>query len=157
MECHIREARAEDYGQVNAIVKEGQDEHAKALPHIFRAVETVMPYDYFASLLASESEHLLVAELDEQVVGFLVIEAKNAPPFESLVSRRFAYIHDFGVRESCQRKGIGNALFAASQDWAKAHGASSLELNVWSFNERAIRFYETLGMEQVSVKMQLAL
>jgi ribosomal protein S18 acetylase RimI-like enzyme len=39
------------------------------------------------------------------------------------------------------------------QDWALTKGASSIELNVYEFNETAISFYEKLGYQTLSRKM----
>jgi ribosomal protein S18 acetylase RimI-like enzyme len=39
------------------------------------------------------------------------------------------------------------------QEWAIARGATSLELNVYEFNETAISFYERLGYQTLSRKM----
>ena len=39
------------------------------------------------------------------------------------------------------------------QAWAIAKGATSIELNVYEFNETAISFYERLGYQTLSRKM----
>ncbi len=39
------------------------------------------------------------------------------------------------------------------QEWAIAKGATSIELNVYEFNETAISFYEGLGYQTLSRKM----
>ena len=153
----IRLAKPEDYEAASAIAAEGQAIHAEALPHIFARTDGALPQEYFESLLESETRRMLVAELDGRVVGYAVIERKEAPPYEAFVSRRVAYILDFGVAESHQRQGIGRRLFQACVLWAKDHGASAVELNVFAFNERAIRFYESLGMETLSLRMTMKL
>ncbi|HZG59150.1 MAG TPA: GNAT family N-acetyltransferase [Anoxybacillus sp.] len=153
----ITAASLDDYGNINEIVKEGQDEHAEALPTIFAKVDVVMPIDYYQQLLNDKNSEVLVAKLDGQVVGFAVLEIKEAPPFASLVPRTYAYISDFGVKKSFQNNGIGKQLFFACVEWAKAKGATSLELNVWEFNQKAISFYEQLGMKPLSRKMAIDL
>ncbi|WP_230203662.1 GNAT family N-acetyltransferase [Bacillus massiliigorillae] len=152
----INEATMEDYKAINAIVKEGQDEHAQALPHIFRSIDRVMPEDYYQHLLNDIKSEIIVARLEDEVVGFAVMERIESPAFDSLVPRAFAYMNDFGVKNNNQRNGIGRALFKACVTWAKVKGASSLELNVWEFNEKAMSFYESFGMETISRKMSLS-
>jgi ribosomal protein S18 acetylase RimI-like enzyme len=39
------------------------------------------------------------------------------------------------------------------QEWALAKGATSIELNVYEFNETAISFYESLGYQTFSRRM----
>ena len=157
MEILIECAMVNDFEEINSIVKEGHDEHSHNLPHIFRQVDVVMPSEYFQSLLTDPSSEILVARQAEEIVSFAVLEITDAPPFNSLTPRKFAYINDFGVASRHNRKGIGKKMFNACQEWAKIKGATTLELNVWEFNKGAISFYESLGMETVSRKMSLNL
>lgn len=153
----VLSATKDDYLEINTIVKEGHDEHADALPQIFKKVEQVMPISYFYELIENPSYEILVAKNDGNIVGFAIMEFKQSPPFESMVPRRFAYMNDFGVKGIQQRQGIGRILFQACIDWSKAMGATSLELNVWEFNRKATSFYESFGMYTVSRQMALDL
>ncbi|MDZ5473062.1 GNAT family N-acetyltransferase [Bacillus sp. 31A1R] len=154
---NIRLATIEDYAYVNEIVKEGHDEHAEALPHIFQKVVPVMPISYFKELLDEKDCDILIAVEEGEIVGFAVMELKQSPPFDSMTPRIYAYMSDFGVKSNSQRKGIGTKLFQACVDWSKDKGATSLDLNVWEFNNRAISFYESFGLETVSRKMSLTI
>jgi len=61
------------------------------------------------------------------------------------------------VRKALQKQGVGGLLFTGCKEWAKAGGASSIELNVWAFNANANAnaFYEHLGMKGISRKMSM--
>lgn len=155
MNISINTASIEDYYAVNLIVDEGQDEHAEALPHIFNKVDQVMPESYFRELLEDPKSDILIAKINEEVVGFAVMELNESPPFDSLIPRKFAYMNDFGVKNSYQRRGIGKILFEACLEWSRNNDAASLDLNVWEFNKKAITFYESFGMESASRKMTL--
>ena len=157
MSIAIETATIADFDEVNSIVKESQDEHHRALPHIFSRVDKVMPHDYFQSLLIEPASEVLVVRKNNQILGFAVLEVMEAPPFESLTPRKYAYINDFGVKSSHKRMGIGKVLFEGCMYWANSKGATALELNVWNFNESAIAFYEKLGMETISRKMTISL
>lgn len=148
-------AQKQDFNAINHIVKEGQDEHSEALPNIFNKVEKVMPELYFNELLEDTNSDVLIAKIKDEVVGFAVMERKESPPFDSMAPRVYAYMHDFGVKSSFHRQGIGKMLFEACVEWSKNMGASSMELNVWEFNQKAISFYESFQMKTVSRKMTL--
>ncbi|UPW85208.1 GNAT family N-acetyltransferase [Lysinibacillus sp. Ag94] len=148
-------ATDEDYLPVNELVKEGHEEHVMEEPTIFKSVESVMPETYYKELIGNEVSDILIAKEDEIVVGFAVISVETSPPFESLVPRKYAYIHDFGVKAELQRKGIGKILFTACITWAKEREVNSIELNVWEFNTKAIEFYKHFEMNSVSRKMKL--
>lgn len=153
MKINIVSAKKEDFNAVNIIVKEGQDQHAEALPQIFNKVEQVMPESYFQELLAEPNCNILIAKDNQTIIGFAVVEIKKSPAFESMVERKYAYINDFGVKSEYKREGVGTALFNACVVWSKEKGAQSLELNVWEFNQQAISFYERFGMKTMSRKM----
>ncbi len=155
MAITILVATEENFRAVNDIVNEGHEEHVEAQPTIFKSVEAVMPISYYKELIESDTSEILIAQEDDMLVGFAVISIEAAPPFHSLVQRKFAYIHDFGVKNAHQRKGIGKLLFEACVAWAKERDALSIELNVWEFNEKAIDFYEQLDMTTASRKMVL--
>lgn len=153
----ITAATIEDYEEVNAIVKEGQDEHAEALPHIFKKVEQAIPQSYFCELLEDPACEILIAKNNNEVIGFAVMELNESPPFDTMTPRAFAYMNDFGVKNCHQGVGIGTELFKVCMEWSKNKGAASLELNVWEFNKRAIAFYEKFEMNSISRKMSLEL
>lgn len=153
----IELATIQHFEQVNALVKEGHDEHVEALPHIFKDVQEVMPMSYYQQLIDEPDSDIVIAQCSDEVVGFAVISLEQAPSFESVMPRKYAYIHDFGVKGNQQRKGIGNLLFMSCKKWAKTNDASSIELNVWAFNNKAIAFYEQVNMQCVSQKMELKL
>ncbi|PXW87512.1 acetyltransferase (GNAT) family protein [Pseudogracilibacillus auburnensis] len=157
VEVNLEFANMDDFYDINLIVKEGQDEHSEVLPHIFSKVDQVMPESYFRELLENPNTDILVAKINKEIVGYAVMELNESPPFQSMTPRLFANMNDFGVKSSCQRRGIGSKLFKACVEWSKNKGAFSLDLNVWEFNEKAITFYESFAMENLSRKMTLRL
>lgn len=157
MRIQITTAQVEDYQGVNAIVKEGQAEHSEALPYIFMRVEEAIPEPYYHELLAAPNREILIARINEEIVGFAVMEINESPPFETMTPRIYAYMNDFGIKSSYQRDGFGSELFKACKAWSKDKGATSLELNVWEFNQKAISFYEGFGMKSVSRRMEMNL
>lgn len=157
MSIFITMAREADYQDINSIVKEGQDEHSEALPHIFMKVEKAIPEAYYHELLADPNSDILIARINEEIVGFAVMEINESPPYDTMTPRTYAYMNDFGVKSNHQREGVGSELFKQCIEWSKNKGATSLELNVWEFNHKAISFYERFGMKSVSRKMEINL
>lgn len=158
MNISVEIAKIEDFYAVNSIVKEGHEEHANAYPHIFKKVDEVMSAHYFSELLSNPDCEIFVARLNNyEVVGFAVMELQHPPLFESLIPRKYAYMNDFGVKETFQRNGIGNLLFQACVEWSREKGAKNLDLTVWEFNEKAISFYEKNEMRTISRKMSMKL
>ena len=61
-----------------------------------------------------------------------------------------AHVADLGlmVAASHRRRGIGRALLAAAEGWARGAAVSKLELHVFPHNEAAIALYEGFGYER---------
>lgn len=157
MVIQIEEAKEHHYIEVNRLVKQGHDDHVQGDGTVFREVEAVMPKEYYMELLEQEHSTVLVAQEESKIIGFAVISIEGSPDYPSLVQRKFAYIHDFGVDQSSKLQGIGSLLFEACLKWAKERNVNEVELNVWEFNEEAIAFYRKHSMKTISRKMRLAI
>ena len=157
MDIIIVEAVVNDYLEVNRLVRQGHEEHVIGDCSVFKQVEDVMPESYYNELLTHEHSKIFLAKKEDLTVGFAVISIESSPPFPSLVPRKYAYIHDFGVDQLEKRKGIGSMLFERCLQWAKEMDVTAVELNVWEFNEDAIAFYKGCGMETINRKMRIAI
>ena len=154
MEISVRTATAEDYNSLCKLFDEGDALHRDNLPHIFQKPGgAAREPDYYLGLVADENVALLVAEVDEKLVGFVHAILRDTPAFPIFVPRCYAVVEGIVVKSGFQNHGIGKILMDKMQEWATAKGATSIELNVYEFNETAISFYERLGYQSFSRKM----
>jgi ribosomal protein S18 acetylase RimI-like enzyme len=154
MEISVRKAIAEDYISLCELFDEIDALHREALPHIFQIPNgAAREKDYYLGLIADEKVALLVAEAGGSLVGFVHAIARDTPAFPVFVPRRYALVDSIVVRSGFQNHGIGRILMDKMQEWAVAIGATSIELNVYEFNQTAISFYERLGYQTYSQKM----
>jgi ribosomal protein S18 acetylase RimI-like enzyme len=84
---------------------------------------------------------LLVALRENQVVGMISWTITH----ELYSAEARVYISDVSVHHAFRGEGIGTALMAEVETWARAHNASKLAWEVWHRNFAAKRFYEGLG------------
>ena len=82
----------------------------------------------------------LVAEDAGSVVGWTHVELRR-----SLVGDREAQIMALVVDERCRGRGIGAALTAESERWAREHGANMVRVGSRTTREGAHRFYRREG------------
>ena len=158
MEVSIRKATAEDYNALCELFDEVDALHRGNLLHIFQKPNgPVRERDYYLGLIADENVGLFVAEVGEELVGFVHAVIRDAPPIPVFVPRRYAIVESIGVKLECQKHGIGRMLMDIVHEWAIAKGATAIELNVYEFNKSAMAFYRRLGYETVSWKMSRAL
>jgi ribosomal protein S18 acetylase RimI-like enzyme len=88
-----------------------------------------------------ERRVVLVAERDGAVIGMVTAQliistAEGAPS---------ALLEDLVVDAADRGRGVGRELVAAIEGWARARGATRLQLLADRDNSAALRFYERLG------------
>jgi len=155
MMVKIRPARPEDYEALCEIIDEVDALHREHLPHIFqKPAGPVRERDYLLGLMADDEAGLFVAELEGRLVGFVDVIVRDTVPLPLLVPRRVAIVDNLAVQAGHRRSGIGQALMETAQEWAAARGATSIELNVYAFNQAAIAFYQRLGYQTHSFRLR---
>ncbi|MFI7600184.1 GNAT family N-acetyltransferase [Actinoplanes sp. NPDC049681] len=65
-----------------------------------------------------------------------------------------AFLYFLEVGEAHRGAGYGRALLEAAEELARSRGANSLELNVFGYNDPAVRLYETAGYRVVTQQMR---
>jgi GNAT superfamily N-acetyltransferase len=88
--------------------------------------------------IASGASEVLVADAGGSVVGICTV-------YLDLDSVRFghrAWVEDLAVDPERRSAGVGKALLDGAKDWARARGATHLELDSGEAREAAHRFYE---------------
>jgi len=154
MEISARKATADDYNSLCELFNEIDALHCDNLPYIFEKPNgAAREKDYYLGLIADENVALLVAEVGENLVGFVHAIVRDTPAIPVFVLRRYAIVDSIVVKSGFQNHGIGRILMDKMEEWAIAKGATSIELNVYEFNEPAISFYERLGYQTFSRKM----
>ena len=154
MEISVRKATSEDYNSLCELFGEIDALHRDNLPHIFQKPSSAArEQDYYLGLVADENVALFVSEVGEKLVGFVHAIVRDTLDFPVFVPRRYAIVDSIVVKSGFQNHGTGKILMDKMQEWAIARGATSIELNVYEFNETAISFYERLGYQTLSRKM----
>ena len=78
-----------------------------------------------------------------QMLGFTLSSLRP----ELLSHEPSAHLEAIVVGEGAEGMGVGQALLAAAESEAKAHGALTITLHVFSSNTRACGFYEQSGYD----------
>lgn len=98
-------------------------------------------------LLASPTDRVVVAAVDQQVVGMcsgqLIISTAEGG--------RALLVEDVVVDKKWQGQGIGKALMDSIAWWAAANGAGRMQLLADRNNAAALRFYEKEGWGQTQL------
>ena len=149
----IREMLLEDYEEVKELFYEVHNLHLENRPDIY-IDGNPLPLKYFEELLNDKENLNYVYILDNKVVGVLTADIKTTMDNYIIKSRRVCFIESLGVKENYQHQGIGRKLYEYLKNEVKSKNIDAIELNVWGFNENAIRFYESLGMNIKNIKYE---
>ena len=86
---------------------------------------------------------LFVAELNGAIAGCLLLWTLQ----DYFSHRRHAHVSVIAVTKEAEGKGVGRALMAHADAWARARGHDTITLSVFAGNDRAQRLYEGVGYE----------
>ena len=141
----IRFAEEKDLEQVNVIRRQVNTLHVNGKPKVFRPGFSEELKNYVYTAFRDPLKKVVVCEKDGRVCAFAVLLHTVKPESVHRLEMRFLEINELGVDETCRRQGIGRALIDFIRDYAKKQGYDRMELNMWEFNEGALKFYEAVG------------
>lgn len=150
MSIHLRPASPEDrafiFAQAPRLAAAAQlswhtESDLVAFQHRYMNVAFARP--------ASEAMTLIAEDAAATRLGFIHAEHMA----DSVTQELCAYVTVLAVAEDAQGAGIGAALMAAAEDWARAQGFRLICLDVFANNARARAFYGKLGYQDDSLRL----
>lgn len=143
----IRNAKYSDSDGLLHLLEQIAAYHKAGRPDIFKAGCAKYTKGEIEEILDDEYKPVFVAaDESNNILGYVfckVIKYKSHAVFNDYNS---LYIDDFCVDESVRGQHIGKRLFETVKHYAKELGVYNITLNVWEFNENAMKFYESCGM-----------
>lgn len=155
MDISIRYAQMEDLPRVNELREMVNDVHVNGRPEIFRPGFCDELKEHVFSLIEREDADVLVAIAEDQIVGFASVEYVEKPLSPYTLARRYYHIEEFGVDPAYRRLGVASALIEFIRGEAARKGFNRIELDMWTFNESALAFYQAAGFKTYRRYMEL--
>ena len=144
----IRPARESDLDAIRAMV-------CRAVVHMNQLGNPQWGEDYptrdFYAGDISRGE-LYAALVNGELAGVACINTSESPEYDSLpwtTSRPAIVIHRMAVDPTCQRSGIGAALFRFAQELAVRQGLKAMRIDTYSLNDRMQALIRKMGFTQV--------
>ncbi len=153
----IRFANTRDVPGILALLRQVGEVHHRGRPDIFRKGAQKYSASQVIAMLDNPAAPIFVAVEGEKVLGYGFCVAKTYHNDPVMTDHTQLYIDDLCVDEGCRGQHIGKAIFEAICCYAKMRKCYSVTLNVWSCNESALHFYESLGMKPQKVGMETLL
>jgi GNAT superfamily N-acetyltransferase len=104
-------------------------------------------------ILNDEDARLFVVEQGGVVIALAEATLRESPNFALLTPHRWVDLRDIVVDERFRGGGIGKALLAHVEAWARSLGITRIELTVWEFNASARTLYERQGFHTLNRAM----
>lgn len=112
---------------------------------------------HYPNALAFENdvdrEELYVLELDDTIVGSIVISTFKDPEYDPIkwisTTEHNLYIHRLAVHPKFQSQGHAQRLMDYAEHNAQKQGFESIRLDTFSQNSRNQRFYEKRGYQRL--------
>lgn len=152
----IRKAVEQDYEELRNLVYQVHELHYLNRPDIY-IDGNPFPLEYFNKILNDKNALSYVYEENHKILGLLTASKKKNGTIPIVKQRTTYFIDDIVVDKNFRRKGIGKKLYDFLKEQSSKEKIDAIELNVWAFNEPAIRFYESLGMSIKNMKLEQSL
>ena len=151
----IRPALKNDLPRINELRHQVSELHYSARPDMFTPGFPQEISDYLQVMFNDDDKQIIVAEMNDQIVAFACLAEVESPATPYRPARRYLEVDEVGVDEFVRRQGIGRKLFEEIRCIAVKKGFKRIELNMWDFNEDALKFYEAIGFNTYRRYMEM--
>lgn len=154
----VRLATSKDFCNISNINKQVHQLHIEGRPDLYANTSASLDRNAYETWLNDTTIEIFVVENNnKEILAYMILDIKEPSQNPLLLERKVLFIRNIGVNEICRGTGIGKILVQKAFEYAKEIQATSIELNVLEFNEKAIRFYEKLGFKTKSQQMEFVL
>lgn len=157
MSIVVRSARREELERVNELRRQVNEVHVSGRPDVFRPGFGEELQKHLYDRFEAPDADVIVAVREGKILGFAIAEVISRPLSAYNLPRSFYHVEEFGVDENHRREGVGTALVDFIKQSARNRGLKKIELNMWEFNQGALRFYEQAGFQTTRRYMELSI
>lgn len=150
----LRPATPEDAETLAALNRHVHDLHLEAEPDRYAATDGAAVAGRFRELVGDSNTEVLLAELEGDPVGYVVVVGVDRPSHVFAPARRWAEVNQLAVAPCARRKGVGRLLMDGAAQSARRRGYSELQLTVRAHNEGARAFYESIGFHHAQLRLE---
>lgn len=109
---------------------------------------------YYREKVLTDSSVCLLAEINQESIGFALAKRKEVPPFRKV---KVVELEELFVKDKYRNKGIGKMLIDHFLNWAKDFGADKAAVDVYFLNEKGIKFYKREGFVPYDMILEIPL
>ena len=153
----VRRAQERDIPKILDLLLQVLNIHAEGRPDLFIPNTTKYTVDELKVMIRDDNAPIFVADEDGEVLGYAFTVIQRRLHNNNMTDIKTLFIDDLCVDENARGKHVGRQLFDYVKEYARAEDVYHITLNVWSFNDPAIGFYEKVGLKPMETVMELIL
>ena len=158
MNITVRKAEKKDAAKIAQLLETIAELHHQGRPDLYGGGGAKYDISAVEEKISNEDEIILVAvNDDDEVMGYTMSKIYDVEQDGIKLAHRKMYIDDVCVDANFRKHGIGRILMDATKQRAIDAHCHICDLNVWAFNENAVKFYESCGMTKQRIYMEYIL
>lgn len=149
----IREAAVRDIPVLRQLQKEFMEYHLAFDSSYKLSLDSNSAFESYAKhLVESKDNHIVIALIDGEIVGFASGGLRKRPPIYRV--QKMGCIEMVFVRSEYRHCGIGRALVEDICKWLEKSGVNWVELYVNYLNVETIKSWKSFGFKEFSLAMK---
>ncbi|MCF0116019.1 MAG: GNAT family N-acetyltransferase [Erysipelotrichaceae bacterium] len=155
----IRFAQVSDMNRIDELLMQVNHVHAVGRPDMFIDGKRKYTMEQLQELIEHREKTPILVYVNEEgiIEGYMFGKFEQPVDSNILVPNKSLYIDDLCVDEKCRGKHVGKQLLEYTKKFAKEEGCYSVTLNVYNFNEPAMKFYLKNGLVPLKTGMETIL
>ncbi len=153
-EIKIRKAIETDIEQIDKLLYEVHKIHSDVRPDLFKKGAKKYTDDELKEIIANPKTPVFIAMIGAELVGYAFCIHQQHLNNNNMTDVKTLYIDDLCVDEKARGQHVGKQLYEYVLNYAKTNGYYNITLNVWAWNESALKFYEKIGLKVQKIGME---
>ncbi|OZM56776.1 GNAT family N-acetyltransferase [Lottiidibacillus patelloidae] len=137
-----------DYKIIGMLNKHVHTIHANLAPELVKPYDKENMTEFFKDVITKDKMTFLLVEEDDEPIGYAWIEEKEYAENIFKKGYKSLYVHQISINDKKRSSGYGTKLMEEIYQIARSKGLKRIELDYWSDNEKAKKFYEKQGFEK---------
>lgn len=151
----LRNATSDDVPIINTLLKELVEHHLQIDPRAWSPSHISPVHSWIETKQPNDSQVLILATVDNEVVGFLRGFIKSA--MGGFGHDRCGLITHLVVTKAFRHNGLGKSMVMHATEEFRSEGADEICASAYLKNESALAFWKSVGMAPLTVTMQAPL
>jgi ribosomal protein S18 acetylase RimI-like enzyme len=151
----IIKAEKKHIGAISVLLRQVLNIHNQIRPDIFKKDAKKYTRKESDKIIFENKSPIFICVDGDKILGYCFCIIEKVKNRNFLQDNKTLYIDDLCVDENYRGKGIGKMLYNYVLEYAKSNDCFNVTLGVWTGNESAKGFYESLGFKPQKTYMEV--